>query len=95
MVGRIAIITIFVIILGFAGYQAKVMSNNFNDLNAKYGSVKKEASILNAENIKLKKNVDYLNIPENIIKEIKARFNYRFPDEKLIIVVPNDGANKR
>ena len=32
--------------------------------------------------------INYLQDPENLEKEIKTQLNYRNPDEKLIIVVP-------
>ena len=50
---------------------------------------KLEAELLSAvaEEDALEGKVQYLSEPENLVKEIKAQFNYRRPDEKLIIVV--------
>ena len=36
----------------------------------------------------LKSDLEYLEIPDNLEKELRSRFNYKNPGEKLIIVVP-------
>lgn len=36
----------------------------------------------------LKADYDFYLNPDNLEKELRARFNYRSPDEKLIIIVP-------
>ncbi|MBI5220410.1 MAG: septum formation initiator family protein [Candidatus Liptonbacteria bacterium] len=41
-----------------------------------------------AEEQKLRKELEYLSRPENLEKEIRSRFNYRKEGEKLIILVP-------
>lgn len=40
----------------------------------------------------LKSNLDYFGRPENLEKEMRSRFNYRLPDEKLMILVPAPGS---
>lgn len=37
----------------------------------------------------LKADLEYLKIPENLEKELRSRFNYKKPGEKLIIIVPS------
>jgi hypothetical protein len=36
----------------------------------------------------LKADYEFYLTPDNLEKELRARFNYRSPDEKLIIIVP-------
>ncbi len=40
----------------------------------------------------LERDSAYYQNPANLEKELRARFNYRAPDEKLIIVVPKPAA---
>jgi len=49
------------------------------------------AEELRADNTRLQGDVEYLSDPHNLEKELRARFNYRSPNEKLIIVVPQEG----
>ena len=37
----------------------------------------------------MKADLEYLKIPENLEKELRSRFNYKKPGEKLIIIVPS------
>ena len=41
-----------------------------------------------ADQIEFQSELDYYLNPVNLEKELRARFNYRAPDEKLIILVP-------
>ncbi len=57
--------------------------------------LKKESEILRAElsgileeNKKLQEEITYYEDEENLLKEAKSQFNYRAPDEKLFIIVP-------
>ncbi|MDP3725027.1 MAG: septum formation initiator family protein [Nanoarchaeota archaeon] len=50
--------------------------------------LKAELSGLLEENKKLKEEARYFEDEENLLKEAKSQFNYRAPDEKLIIIVP-------
>lgn len=41
------------------------------------------------ENQNLSSKIEYLQKPENLVKELKSEFNFRHPEEKLIIIVPS------
>lgn len=43
---------------------------------------------LKTENAELKSDIEYYQNPENLVKELKSQFNYRAPDEKMLIIVP-------
>ena len=45
---------------------------------------------LKAENIELKSDIEYYQNPENLVKELKSQFNYRAPDEKMLILIPSE-----
>ena len=40
------------------------------------------------ENSELQSDLEYFSRSENLEKEIRSRFNYKKPGEKLIIIVP-------
>ncbi len=44
------------------------------------------------EEEKLKADLEYYQNPDNLEKELRARFNYRGKDEKLIVIVPGAAA---
>lgn len=50
--------------------------------------VNKELELVGTDNAELKEKIGYYSNPRNLEKELRARFNYRLPNEKLIIVVP-------
>ena len=83
---RIAILVILVIILIAVGWEIfsmarenKRVKDDFEKLVNQFDSVKKE-------NDTLKEELDYYSKPENLIKELRARFNYKISDEKMIII---------
>ncbi len=45
---------------------------------------------LQADQIKLTEDIEYYSNPHNLEKLLRANFNYRAPDEKLIIVAPEE-----
>ena len=86
-------IILFISLLGIslvAIWQGLGMKKDFDLSKAKYDSLAKEQQALETENSSLLEKKDYLSRPENLIKEAKAKFNYRLPQEKIIIVAPKD-----
>lgn len=59
----------------------RALQNELQVLDARLGA-------LHDENAQLRAQIDYFSKPENLEKELRARLNYRKPDEKLIIIVP-------
>ena len=53
----------------------------------KFGILKTKADNLIAENAKIKSEIEYFSLPENLEKELRSKFNYKKPEEKMIIVV--------
>lgn len=52
-----------------------------DDLNNRFGVLSKENSDIQSE-------IEYFSHPENLEKELKQRFNYKKPGEKMIIITP-------
>jgi len=49
-----------------------------------------EIELVEGDNSKISEKIDYFSEPRNLEKELRARFNYRLPFEKLIIVIPDE-----
>jgi len=86
--GRYFIVAALVAAIGFVGYQVFGMVGEYKELFAEIDQVKTLSDEMKEENKNLKERIEYLSHPENLVKEIKSKFNYRFPDEQTIIVAP-------
>ena len=70
------------------GMQLFGLNARRNEAAAKLSSVAGELLAVEEENIKLQADILYYANPDNLEKELRARFNYKSPGEELIIVVP-------
>ncbi len=52
-----------------------------DDLNGRFGALSKE-------NFDIQSDIEYFSHPENLEKELKQRFNYKKPGEKMMIITP-------
>ena len=57
-------------------------------LSKEADEVNKELELVKEDNDTLREKISYYSNPRNLEKELRARFNYRFPNEKLLIIVP-------
>ena len=80
-----AILFIFVAFLGIQTYSFLKQSREVYEEYTRLTGQLKQAE---AEYERLRAELEYYLRPENLEKELRARFNYRAPDEKLIIIVP-------
>lgn len=84
--GRIVAIVLLTAILSFVGYQTWGVLCDQKGLEAKAEEIARSAASLKKENQEIKEQIESLGKSDNLIKELKARFNYRLPEEKVIIV---------
>ena len=47
-----------------------------------------EVEMLSKENEELQEQLDYFSREENLEKELRAKFNYKNPGEKVMIITP-------
>lgn len=52
-----------------------------DDLNSRF-------SVLIKENADIQSEIEYFSYPENLEKELRQKFNYKKPGEKMIIIIP-------
>ncbi|MEK9154693.1 MAG: septum formation initiator family protein [Patescibacteria group bacterium] len=85
---KTAIVGILLIILMAVWLQAYFILKENNNLKASFLNLSAKAQFLTEENEKLGSEIEYFSRPENLEKELRSKFNYKKPGEKMIIVVP-------
>ena len=74
------LILVGVRVFSFLGEQ-RMLGQNLFEVQGRLAEVKAQQADLEAEE-------KYLSNPANMIKELRARFNYKKPGETMIIIVP-------
>ena len=86
-----ALITVAALaILSWLGFQAYSLQKERFSLAAEYQGAKQECDKLVADNQNIFDKLEYLSEPRNLEKELRAKFNYIYPGERLVIVVPEE-----
>lgn len=73
----------------FSVYHIIVLRNEREEARAAYKIAEEKLIDLKEEGASLEKELDYYANPLNIEKELRARFNYKLPGERTIILVPS------
>jgi len=84
---KIAIAGALTLFLVFAVWQIYVFYGRRAEARARYEAADKELEAAKLDNERLRAEIEYYANPENLEKELRARFNYRDPDEKTLIFV--------
>ena len=81
---------VFIVI--FIAIALKVYEGDFErrELKREMAVLSEEIELVEGDNSKISEKIDYFSEPRNLEKELRARFNYRLPFEKLIIVIPDE-----
>ena len=87
---RLLVYIVFGAVVSGIGYHLYGAEMELRAATADLKSAMEESARLESEQAKLVEDIEYYSDPHNLEKELRARFNYRSPDEKLIIVVPPD-----
>lgn len=83
----------FIAVLIIAGFEVYDLFSQRESLGREITGLQTQANILDAQNGRLVEDIEYFSRDENLAKEFKSKFNYRAPDEKLIILVPSQGTD--
>ena len=86
---KIAAIVGLSIILVILGVQAFSFFRQVHQLSAAYASEEGALAKVKEQEANLQNEEQYLANPLNLEKELRARFNYVNPGEKMIIIVPS------
>ena len=85
---RFVIIIILIIILIAVLIQAYFILKERDQLKIKLDDLNGRLGVLLKENSDIQSEIEYFSHPENLEKELRARFNYKKPGEKMIIITP-------
>ncbi len=85
---RYIIIVVILVLIGFTGYQGYKLYSQKITLEKKLAKINNQLDGIYEENRKLAADLEYFKRPENLAKELRSRFNYVSPGEKLLIIVP-------
>lgn len=66
-------------------YQLYLQNRRLKD---EFATIDSKLRLLAKENSELQSDLEYFSESDNLAKELRSRFNYKQPGEKLIIVVP-------
>jgi len=83
---KMAILVILVVILIAVGWQVFSLAKDNKKVKDEFKKLANQLESVKKENDTLKEELDYYSKPENLVKELRARFNYKISDEKLIII---------
>jgi len=81
----------FIIFFGAIAYQIYKIDIDRRGLVRETAIVTDELDFVQEDSGDLREKIEYFSDPRNLEKELRARFNYRLPFEKLIIVIPENG----
>jgi cell division protein FtsB len=85
-IASIVVLSLFLILIGVQVYsfvaQEWSLGSQLADVQTNLTKAKTQETSLQEEN-------QYLSNPENLEKELRARFNYKKPGETMVIIVPN------
>ncbi len=85
---RVVIIVILSIVLIGISAEIYLVLKERNQLNTELEGLSVRIDSLLKENENLQSDIEYFSEPENLEKELRLKFNYKEPGEKMIIVVP-------
>ena len=87
MTKRILTIILLLVVLALMWQLYQLFLQN-RKLGETLSSIEDRVNNFSKENLQFQADLEYFLNPENLEKELRSRFNYKKPGEKLIIVVP-------
>lgn len=86
--GKYITIGILAIIITVVSVQTLKLFGKERDMNKQLQTSREKMESLSQENADLQAQIDYMSRKENLEKELRAKFNYKRPDEKVMIITP-------
>ncbi len=85
---KIILAVILSLFLAFLLYQTWSFAGKENAAGKGAIAMQAELQEAQADLSSLQSDYEFLQNPDNLEKELRARFNYKIPGEKLVIIVP-------
>ena len=86
---KAALTLVFILIIGAIGWSVYNMGLTWWKLSKEYNEVAGQVKELENDNARIADDTEYFSNPHNLSKELRSR-NYRLPNEKLFIIVPEE-----
>lgn len=83
---RVLTIILLIVLLALL-WQLYQLRRQNQELKDAFSKVEAEVSRFEEENLRFQADLEYFSHPENLEKELRSRYNYKNPGEKLIILV--------
>lgn len=80
---------LIVILIFFVGLQISSLLKDRLAAGVDYEKASKEFQYSEKAKARFQADLDYLAHPENFEKELKSRFHFELPNEKVLILVPS------
>ena len=85
-IASIVVLSLFLILIGV---QVFSFVSQESQLGSQLADVQTNLTKAQAQETSLQEETQYLSNPENLEKELRARFNYKKPGETMVIIVPD------
>jgi cell division protein FtsB len=85
-IASIVVLSLFLILIGVQVFSFVAQEWS---LGSQLADVQENLTKSQAQETSLQEETQYLSNPENLEKELRARFNYKKPGETMVIIVPD------
>ena len=77
-----------IVLTAVLGLETIILFRKQSALKKELQDIKNNIESLAKENDELQSRINYFSKPENLEKELRSKFNYKLPDEKMMIITP-------
>jgi len=81
---------VFILFFVAIAFEIYTLDKDRRGLRREMATITDEIELVEEDNERLDAQIDYFSEPRNLEKELRSRFNFRLPFEKLIIVIPEE-----
>ena len=85
---KIAALIILSLLMIFLGVQIVSYIRQEHELSASLSSLQQKLTKAQADEASLQEENNYLANPANLEKELRTQYNYKYPGETMVIIVP-------
>ena len=86
--GKYITIAILAIIIIVVSVQTLKLFGRERDMGSQLRASKEKMEMIGRENGELQAQIEYFSHRENLEKELRAKFNYKRPEESTMIITP-------
>lgn len=87
---RIAVLGVLGVACALLMSECVSQYKEYRVLKAEMLETQEHLNLVQKENQQNEEDIRYFSVPENLEKNLREKFNYKRPEEKMIIVVPRD-----